>query len=388
MDAVARSWIPRGEALAALGVKTQTLYAYVSRGRIAARPDPANPRRSLYAAEDVARLTDRTARPAWPPAPGGGAVGRGEAAVESAITTIYDGRLFYRGRDAAVLSRTATFEDVARILWDAGDEDPFADLKPRVDVSFPGGPRSRTFVCLARRAEEDAPAAGRSPRSLRREAASVLNELVDTVAGQGPRLHLHQRLARGWKITERDAHLVRRALVLAADHELNGAILATRVAAGAGASLAACALAGLATLSGPELGGRLFQVSAYVIEARRDAREAARHHLAQDGGIPGFGNPLYPAGDPRAAALLEAADLPEDLADIVRVGQAMTGQAPSFELALALVARRLDLPKDGPFGLLAVGRTAGWLAHALDQATSGSPIRARLRYVGPEPGAA
>ena len=50
-------WIARGEAMARLGVKAQTLYAYVSRGRIAARPDPAGPRRSLYAATDIARLT-------------------------------------------------------------------------------------------------------------------------------------------------------------------------------------------------------------------------------------------------------------------------------------------------------------------------------------------
>jgi citrate synthase len=40
-------WIPRTEVLTLLGVKTQTLYAYVSRGRITARPDPADPRRSL-----------------------------------------------------------------------------------------------------------------------------------------------------------------------------------------------------------------------------------------------------------------------------------------------------------------------------------------------------
>ena len=55
MDAV--RWIGRGEALARLGVKTQTLYAYVSRGRIAARPDPTDPRRSLYAVQDIARLS-------------------------------------------------------------------------------------------------------------------------------------------------------------------------------------------------------------------------------------------------------------------------------------------------------------------------------------------
>src|SRR5690606_14667129 len=122
---------------------------------------------------------------------------------------------------------------------------------------------------LARRADEDGASAGRGAASLRREAAALLNELVDAVAGPGPRLLLHQRLARAWKADERAAQLIRRALVLSADHELDAATFAARVAAGAGASLAAAALAGLSTLSGPQLGGRLAQVDAFVADARK-----------------------------------------------------------------------------------------------------------------------
>lgn len=386
----ARSWIPRAEALERLGVKPQTLYAYVSRGRIAARPDPEDPRRSLYAAEDVVRLTDRAARPAEDrraPSFAGSAAGRGEAVIESAITAVVDGRLYYRGRDAVELAETANLEQTARLLWDA-PEDPFADLKPRVDVVFPGGPRARAFAVLARRAEEDAAALGRGQRSLRREAASVMNELVDAVAGGGPRLFLHQRLARAWKLqTEAHADLLRRALVLSADHELGPPTLAARVTATSGASLSACALAGLCALTGPALGGRLIQAANFVAEARRtrDARGSVRQILAQGLEMPGFGHPLYPDGDPRAKALLDTVRLPEDLAEIARVGEAMTGLAPNFDLALALVGRWLDLPKEAPFALYAIGRTVGWLAHAIEQSASGSPVRARLRYVGPEP---
>ena len=384
--AMTRSWIPRTEALARLGVKPQTLYAYVSRGRISARPDPDNPRCSLYAAEDVARLLDRSARPQPRPLASPGGAFRGEAVMDSAITTVTEAGLFFRGRDAVRLADSATLEQVCRVLW-LGDDDPFADLKPRVDVIFPGGPRARAFASLARRAEEDAVSAGRSDRSLRREAAAVLNELVDSVAGGGPRLYLHQRLARAWKINEADAAVLRRALVLSADQPLDAATLAVRVTAQTGASVAACALAGWAALSGPRAGGRLAQVSAFVSEASRgsDARMAARARLAQGLDLPGFGHPDFPQGDPRARALLAAARLPEALLDIVRVGEGLTGEAPNFDLALALVARQLDLPRDAAFTLNAVGRTAGWAAHVLEQGASGSPIRARLRYVGPEP---
>jgi citrate synthase len=384
---MARSWIPRTEVIERLGVKPQTLYAYVSRGRIAARPDPDNPRRSLYAAEDVERLLDRSAKASGKPVGGGGtAVSRGEAVVESALTAVIDGRLYFRGRDAVALAETLTLEQATRLLWDA-EEDPFHELKPRVDVNFPGGPRARAFAGLSRRAEEDAATSGRSAKSLRREAASVLNELVDAISGGGPRLYLHQRLARVWKLAERDSQLIRRALVLAMDSELNAPTLSARLSASTGAALSACCLAALSAMSGPQFGGQLAQVSAYVAESRRgaDARSAARQRLALGLEIPGFGHPLFPEGDPRARALIAAANLPEDLMDIVRVGEGLTGQPPNFDMALALIGRQLDLPRDGPFALYVIGRTAGWLAHALEQVASGAPIRARLRYVGVEP---
>ena len=381
-----RTWIPRSEVLARLRVKPQTLYAYVSRGRITARPDPDNPRCSLYAAEDVARLLDRSLRASGRPAGAPGGAHRSEAVMETSVAQVRDGRLWFRGREATDLAETATVEQACRVLW-GGEEDPFHELKPRIDVIFPGGPRARAFASLARRAEEDAATSGRSEQSLRREAAAVLNELVDAVAGGGPRLYLHQRLARTWKLTDAAAGLLRRALVLSADQGLDSPTFAARVTAETGAALAACVLSGWAALSGPRAGGRLAQVSAYVSEASRatDARTAARQRLAQGLGIPGFGDEQFPDGDPRAAALIEAVRPADALLDIVRVGEGLTGQKANLELALALLARHLDLPREAAFTVYAVGRTAGWLGHAIEQAQAGSPIRARLRYVGPEP---
>ena len=390
----AERWIARGEALERLGVKTQTLYAYVSRGRIAARPDPANPRRSLYAVEDILRLSGGSDPAAsigvahvlpfeMPPA-------RGEALIQSSLTLIADGRMFYRGLDVDQLSQTATFEEVARLLWDARETNPFAGLGPRIDSAGGISARARMFAALARRAEEDASSLGRTVTMLKAEAASVLNEVIDAVAGTGPRLHFHQRLGRGWKVLERDGHLLRRALVLAADHDLDPAVLATRAAAGGGASPAGAALGGLATLAALPQARQMTRIIAYVIEARRDPAGAAGRRIAVGEGIPGFALESWlrdGQADPRATALLDAADLPADLAAVVREGEAASGLRAGFGLALAVVARRLDLPRDGALDLLLVGRLAGLLGHALDQLTDGSPIAARLRYVGPRPGA-
>jgi citrate synthase len=387
-------WIPRGEALARLGVKTQTLYAYVSRGRIAARPDPVNPRRSLYAAADVARLTgDAPAEPQGRNGtqglrlPSGPSI-RGEADVQSSLTVIAGGRLFYRGFDAAQLSQHATAEDVARRLWELRDRNPFPTLPPPVgSVSGVATLRAKALAVLARRAEEDATPAGRDPELLKDDAAATLNEVIDTAAGVGPRMHFHQRLARAWKVVERDSHLIRRALVLAADHELNASVVAARAAASGGATVAGAALAGLATFCGSPALAEVSAASAFVAEARRDPAAIIGRRMEAGVGLPGLSASVYPGGDPRAAALLDAAHLPADLAAVLQAAEVAAGRPAGFALALALVARRLDLPKDGAADVLMLGRLTGLLGHALDQLIDGSPIRARLRYVGPEAGA-
>src|SRR5471030_1945064 len=108
-------WITATEAQARLGVRAQTLYAYVSRGRIEARSDGEDPRKSLYLADDVARLQTRKARNRKPELVAQDAIAWGEPVLASAITTVVDGRLYYRGQDAARLSDTATRSEERRV---------------------------------------------------------------------------------------------------------------------------------------------------------------------------------------------------------------------------------------------------------------------------------
>ncbi|WGM46420.1 hypothetical protein KOAAANKH_01288 [Brevundimonas sp. NIBR10] len=387
MDTAAR-WIGRGEALERLGIKTQTLYAYVSRGRIAARPDPANPRRSLYAVDDIGRLTSRRSEadagmPADLQLLTTPAV-RGVVTIASSVSVIAGGRLLYRGRDAVDLAQTETIEDVARLLWDARSENPFAGLGPRLDGAGGVNARTRLFGALGRRAHEDRSSAGRDATSLKVEAASVLNEVMDAVAGPGPRLYFHQQLGRGWKLLERDSPLICRAVVLAADIGSCPSAVATRVSAAGGASLAGAALAGLVATAGSTEQADLIAAIAHVHEARRDPAGVSKRRAAE-GTLPGFSDPLWPDGDPRGPALLAASALPADLAAVAREGEAASGRTPTLNLALALLARRLDLPRDAAADLMLIGRLVGLLGHALDQVIDGSPIQASLRYVGPRP---
>src|SRR5580658_8871474 len=235
-------WLSADEALSRLRVRPQTLYAYVSRGRVRAEPDPGEPRRSRYRASDVAALTERRSRGRKAADVARAAIAWGEPVLASAITTVRDGRLFYRGQDAVPLAETATFEEVARLLRGG------IGLPPDESEAPPDGAtaEARAFAAFAVRAASDRPAQGRTPEDLATEAARLLDLMAGAVAGKEGALPreedqgaIHERLGRAWRAQRRDWDAIRRALVLLADHELNASTFAARVTASTGASLAA-----------------------------------------------------------------------------------------------------------------------------------------------------
>ena len=167
----------------------------------------------------------------------------------------------------------------------------------------------------------------------------------------------HDRLGAAWRLDGRGRDLLRRALVLCADHELNASAYAARVVASTGASLAACVLAGLAALSGPRHGGMTDRVRALAAdpEVRRDPVRALGARLARGEEIPGFGHRLYPRGDPRAMALLDGFPVPESWRAMIRAAEALTGLRPTVDVALALMEEALPLPAGGGLGIFAIG---------------------------------
>ncbi|MDE2487870.1 MAG: citrate synthase [Alphaproteobacteria bacterium] len=379
-------WIAAEDARERLGVRPQTLYAYVSRGRVQVRPDPRDPRRSLYRAADIAALAQRKTMSRKASDVAAGAIAWGEPVLASEITTVSGGRLFYRGRDAIRLAETETLESVARLLRGGHG----AALKRTDRPLPPDAPemRTRAFLALAARAAVDAPARGRNPLALAVEAATLLDVLTDAIAGQVGGGAIHNRLAFAWGLGPGGpgADLIRRCLVLVADHELNASAFAARVAASTGASLAASALAGLATLTGPRHGMATAAVRTFAAEAAQlGPAQAIRNRLEEDRALPGFGHQLYPDGDPRAAALLDRFVAPPQLADLREAVRQATGLAPNVDFALVAACEALGLLPDAPFSLFAVARCAGWIAHAIEQGQSDALIRPRARYIGPEP---
>ncbi|TDK39723.1 citrate synthase [Rhizobium deserti] len=371
------SWITREEALARLGTKPQTLYANVSRGRIRAKPDPADPRCSLYHASDVRRLAERHSGRRQSSAVAAQAIGWGDPVLPTTISTISNGKLYYRGRDAVELSAGATLEEVAALLWGT-------DHGPVAEAAVQQGGLSRiagAFACLAARVPTDLPALGRNLSVLRLEAADVLMTVASALAPwAGDPAPLHQRLALGWQRPDA-AEPIRRSLVLAAEHELNVSAFAARVTASSGASLSAATLSGLATLTGPRHGGAWVSVARLAEQAASSSvRDAIRGALASEDVVRAFGHRLYPQGDPRAAAIMQSFEAPAVYGSLAEAGEELLGEPPNIDFAISALASAFDLPEEAPLVIFALARTTGWLAHAMEQIESGQMIRPRARY--------
>jgi citrate synthase len=381
----AMKWLTAEQALKFLGIRSQTLYANVSRGRIRAKPDPRDSRRSLYNGSDVARLAERRAGRRSAETVAAQAMGWGDPILASGISTVADGRLWYRGVDAVRLSEHATLEDIAAALWQTETVQRRGDV---ASVKFGPGrtPLSRLLVAMSERAANDPPSRGRSSAILKLEAATLFHMLLAASLGTDdarPGHPAHARIAAAWrKPAARD--ILRRTLVLLADHELNASTFAVRVAASTGASLSACLLAGLATLSGPLHGGAARALQSLLGAARQiGAKDAVGEWLARGEPLPAFGHPLYPEGDPRASALMRHFKISGIFAEVRMAAEDLTGDRANVDFALAALADAYALPGEAPFVIFALSRSVGWIAHALEQTATGQLIRPRARYIGP-----
>jgi len=400
MSDTVHAWIGAGDAARLLGVTRATLYAYVSRGFIRSQAAAGATRERMYAHDDVTRLRRRTEERRAPDKAAAHALQWGMPVLESSIALI-DGRsLYYRGVDTAVLARSRSLEDVAALIWSVP-----LDAQPPPAVRRTAAPlrSSAPFVAraqsmLAAAAADDPLAMDLRPAHVAASGLRIVRLLAMSATGAASAARsVDLVLARKWGVGARGADIVRAALVLCADHELNVSSFTARCVASAGSHPYAVVIAGLSALEGPKHGGAGARVEAMLESIRRSRplRAAVSARLRRGETIDGFGHPLYRDGDPRARLLLEM--LGERYAtsaeyrfivEFVRAATAATREQPNLDFALAAVARVLKLPPGSPLMLFAIGRSVGWIGHALEQYATGQLIRPRARYVGVPPAVA
>ncbi|GLZ12438.1 citrate synthase [Actinomadura sp. NBRC 104425] len=411
--AQAGEWIDAAAAARRLGVKPATLYSYVSRGVLRRRRDCGG-RRSLFDAAEVEQLA-RRGRPRRPPAPA-------ELVIESSVTALGADRPYYRGRDALELAGEQPFEAVAAWLWtgEPGDGEAGrwrasgeglaaavaaqsglpADVLPldrlqvittalaaadplRFHLDRPGViATARALIAGLVDALPRVGSAGRDapPAAGAEGAGTIAERLWGRLCGAPPSPGLMRALQA--------------ALVLMADHELAASTLAARVAASVRADPYAVVAAGLGVLGGPLHGGASYGAELMLAEIGEPGRASRVIGERLRGGqrIPGLGHSVYKSGDARFARLYglvrdAAPDDPRlDVVDAV-LAEASRRRlpAPNSDLALAALTSVAGMAPGAGEVVFAVARTAGWIAHALEEYGRGGPLRPRAVYTGPPP---
>ncbi|MEM9655510.1 MAG: citrate synthase [Actinomycetota bacterium] len=415
------------EAAELLGVKPQTIYAYVSRG-ILHRQVALDGRTSVFDRAEVEQL--RLGRHPE-------RAGEQRTIVATRLTRVSDEGIWIRGHDLiAAVSDGAGFTDIADLLWDtppdehwamptarpaddrpgSADRDPDAD-RPRFDAvgGWPSlGPLDQFRVVLATESAADPLRHDLTPRSVRAAGRRAIMAMatglrtpgVDPAAvdptGSSPAREagtigglIWDRLSAD-PATPAKRRALDTALALLADHGLAGSTFAARIAASVRADPYAVVGAGLGVVSGVLHGaasGAVHDLYA-TAESTGNVAGVVGDRLRRAGRAPGFGHAVYRVQDPRYGLLMtqiiEGWAEDSRLRTVFRVRDVIAERSdavPNIDLALGALTYLADMPPHGGEAVFAVARTAGWLAHAMEEYEE-KPLRfrPRARYIGPAAG--
>jgi len=397
------AYLTAAQAAAELGVSVQTLYAYVSRKLLRSVPGEGT-RVRRYVAEDVWALKQRKLHRGDPVQVARDALHWGLPVLQSSLTTVSDGRLYYRGQDAVGLATQCSFEQVVSLLWQ-GDRtgslpDPEVgdlpnDWKTVEQLARRMPPLEAFQIMLPLVAADDSAAYDLRAHAVQRAGSRILARLTAIAAHRRPtRAGIAATLQRAWGADEDVVPMLQAALILYADNGLSPSTFTARCVASAGSTPYAVVSAGLAALQGSKHGGASELAEALLHEAGNTggATRAVTARLRRGEPMPGFGHPTYPEGDPRGALLMDLACKARPRSPVVAVARKVTTavremmqQQPNVDFGVVTLCRALDLPSGAALTLLGLGRTAGWIAHALEQYAEGRVIRPTARYAGEPP---
>ena len=408
-------YVSGAEAAALLGVKPQTLYTYVSRGVIQSLPTP-NGQRHLYLRADIEKLRARPRARRAPGAAAASAMYAGDPIISTSITEITSAGPRYRRRLAAELaSACLPFENVAEFLWtgELHDEPILWDIEPlpvvvhrlikQIERSRGDAPIAQVFSLLA--LSISLARGSRVERLRSSTTVMAARQLIQAFSGcfgyLTPR-HAYVPCASGEPIaaavlrasglarSEERLRMVNGLMVLLADHELSPATFAARIAASSGADLHACLVSAIETSSGRRIAEIYERTEDFLAGAKSKAElmQRVRDLQAVGRSPPGFYQPIYPQGDPRAPYifdLVRRAGRPSRQLDMVFAfldeAESKLELKPRMEFGVVAIAADLGFPRRAAGGLYILARVAGWVAHVMEQRLSSALLRPRAKFV-------
>jgi citrate synthase len=384
------------EAAERLGVKLETVYAYVSRGLLNRLPGDA--KESQFDAAEVEQLRARGRR--------GGAAKPEPLLVTSALTEVRVDAVYYRGKSAPQLAAALPFERVAEWLWEVPDTEAAAFVATKAAVALARTvqgampedalPLERLRVIAAVLGSADALRYETSAAAVVTTARALIAGMIESLPKRAERTtgSLAQRLFAQLSLARPLAARVRAldlALGLCADHGLSPSTLAVRVAAAQRADLYSLVQTGLGALGGALHGAASLSAEELIaeIEAGGEPSHVIGARLRRGERIPGFGHVLHTASDPRATALLaevhtafprsRAASAAEQVQQVMH---ARGLPAPNIDWALAVLVRAAGMQRGASEAIMAIARVAGWVAHALEEFRAPTAFPRSALYVG------
>jgi citrate synthase len=319
----------------------------------------------------------------------------GSPLLESGLTLLTNGQVFYRGQEATALASSRTFLEVATWFWTGNWEVSAIGHSAAAPKECHRDPLLLFHEALLRAAVTEPLGYDFSLPNLRETGTHILSLFLQILTRKpNPNVaEVARELRKAWCRPRTDAEIIiNAALILCIDHELNVSSFTARVVCSAGTSIYEVVSAALCALRGTRHGGGIERTTKLLVEMQglSSVRDSLLQRIRAGIEIPGFGHPLYPDGDPRAVKLFDllnqyfAAEARPWLKVVASAAKALK-RKPNIDLALAVCSLSLQLPSQAAFALFALGRTAGWIAHAAEQAQGGKLIRPRARYTGPVP---
>ncbi|MEU9893777.1 citrate synthase [Streptomyces phaeochromogenes] len=394
------------QAAELLGVKPETVYAYVSRGQLSSRRSTGG-RGSTFDTKEVEALARRNRRE-----PAESSPAAGKLSVRTRITLIDKDRYYFRGVDATELAARHSYEEVAEWLWTGVLRPGATFTAPEASVAVARravdalpehtGPTDRLRVAAIAAATADPLRFDLSEQAVLGTARTLIPTLVAALPPKSPDHRdgsslAHRLWARlsGREADEASLRALDTALALLVDHDLAASTLAVRVAASARAHAYAAVSAGLGVLEGPLHGAASGLAHRMLLDVldRGTAAPVVADELRAGRRVPGLGHRIYPGEDPRARVLFglledvpRAAPALAAARDIVDTTARHVPLHANVDLALAVLTASSGMHASAGEAIFAVARTAGWIAHVLEEYDE-APLRMRPsgHYVGARP---
>lgn len=378
--------INASEAARRLGVKRQTLYAYVSRGLLH-RTVALDGRSSLFDPSEIDELRL-------------GKVDRSEGELRTVIATsiarVSDEELVVRGEDlVALVAGGMPFLDVVDMLWQTPESEPWPQPNPVLTTSLTGIDGLRSLVAQA--SASDSLRHDLSPRSVRSAGRTMIVAMAHGLdaRGRGSDRALTSAIWRRLTKTRgraSDHEVLDSALGLLVEHGLASSTFAARIAASVRADPYSVVSAGLGVVGGGLHGAASAAVHRLLTETARldSAPQAVGDVLRETGRVPGFGHTVYTRQDPRygplMATVVEAWGDDARLQHVYRVRDVVgerRADFPNVDLALGAFTWLAGMDPTAGETIFSISRTAGWLAHAMEEYGE-APLRfrPRARYLG------